>query len=581
MGLAASQARLLTITARKADCEFQSMALSHQKLALSRSMETVSSDYQNALNSTKLVYDYQSTGDSDMALTYGLLMSPSIYNDYYPKLLTDSKNRVILDSSYAAAARAAGIPAEGLTGTPSSDVRNKFIEALAGENIITPLQATSIEGVAYSNTIGNGDTIGVSTATTDVTYDELLDLIKANCESSSDYGLSLGGSSNVSSASSKPQRLIIKTSDTTTSTVMNSSSGYALTLADLLEDKAQYVLAYEARGDESSYYNDALTPIYTALDLQTDIVGENGTDGILSWINDQFATILGGTTASDTALSYAYNAVYNLYYPSNNLVTACNNHNTSSTAPLEEIGTKVNTDKEVSTSFQEKYATESIQYLGITYEQGKRHSGKRSWNCSSTVGVSLNNIADAFLTAYVQYMQGIGDSEYSIQKGKISDANSGISLYNGLTDDFNFSVVTDTTIDDSDSQLYANFYDTLFNRICLNGWVENEQIDDADYMTELLKSGMAYISSISDDGYYYQSNYSTDPNISEVTDDEAIAKAEAKYNTEKAKIENKEDTIDLKMKNLDTEISSLTTEYESTKQVITKAIEKSFKRYDA
>jgi hypothetical protein len=121
----------------------------------------------------------------------------------------------------------------------------------------------------------------------------------------------------------------------------------------------------------------------------------------------------------------------------------------------------------------------------------------------------------------------------------------------------------------------------MFNNICLNGWVENDQIDDADYMTELLKSGMAYISSISDDGYYYQGNYSTDTYITEVTDDEAIAKAEAKYNTEKAKIENKEDTIDLKMKNLDTEISSLTTEYESTKQVITKSIEKSFKRYDA
>ena len=98
---------------------------------------------------------------------------------------------------------------------------------------------------------------------------------------------------------------------------------------------------------------------------------------------------------------------------------------------------------------------------------------------------------------------------------------------------------------------------------------------------EMLKSGMAFISSISDDGYYYQGNYSTDKYILEVTDDEAISKAEAKYNTEKTKIENKEDTIDLKMKNLDTEISSLTTEYDTTKSIISKSIEKSFKRYDA
>ena len=82
MGLAASQARLLTITARKADCEFQSMTLSHEKIALSRDMEKISDEYQNATNQTKLVYDYYGTGTSQMNLNYGLLMSPSVYNDY-------------------------------------------------------------------------------------------------------------------------------------------------------------------------------------------------------------------------------------------------------------------------------------------------------------------------------------------------------------------------------------------------------------------------------------------------------------------------------------------------------------------
>ena len=112
MGLAASQARLLTITARKADCEFQSMTLSHEKIALSRDMEKISDEYQNATNQTKLVYDYYGTGTSQMNLNYGLLMSPSVYNDYYPKLITDNKNRVVLSDKYADAAKKAGIPAE-------------------------------------------------------------------------------------------------------------------------------------------------------------------------------------------------------------------------------------------------------------------------------------------------------------------------------------------------------------------------------------------------------------------------------------------------------------------------------------
>ena len=144
-----------------------------------------------------------------------------------------------------------------------------------------------------------------------------------------------------------------------------------------------------------------------------------------------------------------------------------------------------------------------------------------------------------------------------------------------------FTIVTEAEIDDGDSGLYANFYDTMFNMICTKGWVENPQVDDEEYLSEMLKSGMVYISSLSDDGYYYQGNYSTDKAILEVSDTEAISRAEAKYNSEKVKIENKEETIDLKMKNLDTEISSLTTEYDTTKQVISKAVEKSFKRYEA
>ena len=196
MGLSTAQARLLTITARKSDCEFQSMSFSHQKIALSRDMEKISTEYQNALNQTKLVYDYYGTNTSQMDLSYGLLMSPSVYNDYYPKLVTDAKNRVVLNSSYAAAAKAAGIPAEGLSGTPSSDVRNAFIEALAGENVISTGKATTIQGITYNNAIGNGSTTNITTSTTDVTYDELMNLLKANSTDTLSYGLTLGQGNN-------------------------------------------------------------------------------------------------------------------------------------------------------------------------------------------------------------------------------------------------------------------------------------------------------------------------------------------------------------------------------------------------
>ena len=241
---------------------------------------------------------------------------------------------------------------------------------------------------------------------------------------------------------------------------------------------------------------------------------------------------------------------------------------------MDEVGT--GWDEKLRDGYNEDGERRAGGYIGFVYNCKKNPSGS-SHKQTSEVAINLNGIAQVFLTAYVEYMEGLDSSNYSYNIGKKSDSN----LYDGEKDNkFKFTVVTGSEVD-TDKQVEANFYDTLFNRICLDGWTQNDQIEDKDYMQEMMKSGLIYISSIGDDGYYYQGNYSTDKYISEVKDDEAIAKAEAKYNTEKTKIENKEDTIDMKMKNLDTEISSLTTEYDTTKSVISKSIEKSFKRYDA
>ena len=601
MGLAASQARLLTITARKADCEFLSMNLSHQKLALSRSMEQVSSEYQKALNQTKLVYDYYGSGDSDMALTYGLMMTPSIYNDYYPKLVTDSKNRVILNSAYAQAARAAGIPAEGLLGTPSTDVRNKFVESLANYGIITPTQAVSIQGVTYNNGLGLGNGASASAGLTDITYEELLELIKANCSDTESWGLSLKDDDYAEGQKKENSGdLHLVTAGKDGSIISDSTAAGGLKLEQLLSDE-QYTLGWLSQEGEQ-------LPITGAQLLQDIVGGSEQKPGLLDWMCQQFGNILGGTPASDTALQYAYNAVWDVIYPSEAVddslekealsgkrkeranQTAWNNDKgLAYKEALDELAVKSTEDdtlfnKSTIRNYQSSYAPDTSKYIGFTYRYNREATDfwwivnfHRDQKDRSQIDINLNNLAQAFLTSYVQYMEGIETSDLEWNKGKVSDN----TMYDPDKSDFMFTIVTDTEVDTGDSQLYANFYDTLFNQICINGWTENAQIDDQEYMAEMLKSGMAHISSISDDGYYYQGNYTTDRNILEVTDEEAIAKAEAKYNTEKTKIENKEQTIDLKMKNLDTEISSLTTEYDTTKGIISKAIEKGFKRYEA
>lgn len=595
MALASIQARLLTITARKSDCEFQSMNLSHQKISLSRDMERVSTEYQNALDTTKLVYDYYGSGGTttQMNLNYGLLMTPSIYNDYYPKLVTDAKNRVVLDPAYAAAARAAGIPAEGLSGTPSSDVRNKFIEAMAAENIITPNKAATIQSITYGNTVGVGSVSNETAGTTQITYDELIELISLNCEDSASWGLTMGTSADKAPLGGASERFC---TDSDGNGVRDGGSSQYVTLADLLTDKAQYNLSLESPQGEK-------TPLFETAYLQEKIIGSSeNSPSFLNWMTDQFEAVLGGTNASNAALQAAYNAVYDLIYPDSSIQEAASevaSHNYDNSDLCENtefddtfqgktyrehmqgVGTKLGHDIDGKHGdYDAGVVTQSPNYLGFVFTDGydSRRWFYKDRNDHTTVSINLNNIADVFLTAYVGAMKGPENNDYTMNVGPRGNQ----IMYDPNSDDFLFTIPVNTNSEDTeDTCIEATFYDTLFNRICLNGWTENSQINDASYLQEMLKSGLVFISSIGDDGYYYQSNYSTDKYIKEVPDEEAIAKAEAKYNTEKTKIENKEQNIDTKMKNLDTEISSLTTEYDTTKSLISKSIEKSFKRYDA
>lgn len=596
MGLSTAQARLLTITARKSDCEFLSMNLSHQKIALSRNMEMISTIYQNSLNKTKLVYDYYGSGKSQMDLSYGLLMTPSVYNDYFPKLVTDNKNRVVLNSAYAEAARAAGIPAEGLSGTPSSDVRNAFLEALAVEKVITPQLATTIQGVTYQNALGVGATSSGSTVgTTSISYDELVDMISAQCVDTNSWTSPSGqalhlGQNEEHYAKENNEQMVVSDAAGGQVQVLPNDKSTAVTLAELLNHDKEYNLSIHAgRGEK--------VPLFAGKELQEKIVGNGeNSPSFLNWMFEQFAGVLGGTPENDLALQYAYNQVYDLLYPSNKLVDEWNKHKdqafqdkgdkkewcNSKSSPelmdaLNEIGTGEKINK-TSKFFSDKVVN-SKNYLGFCFTYDYDHAGLHADRKDrSQISINLNNIAEVFLTSFVQYQKGVDNADYIISKG--NKGNS--TLYDPNDDDFVFKIPVDSSSSEEGNQcVEAFFYDTLFNRICMDGWVQNDQIEDKEYMQEMMKSGMLYISSISDDGYYYQGNYSTDKYITEVTDDVEVAKAEAKYNTEKTRIQNKEENIDMKMKNLDTEISSLTTEYDTTKSVITKNIEKSFKRYDA
>ena len=231
--------------------------------------------------------------------------------------------------------------------------------------------------------------------------------------------------------------------------------------------------------------------------------------------------------------------------------------------------------------YQQYMVLQSSECIGFALIGSEKGGCTRDSNDHATGGINLNNIAQAFLTFFADYMNGksktdmFGNQAFDVQIGKLSSSQL-------AKDDLMYQYVWKVGSEVSSDDLgQATFYDALFNQICANGWTENEQVNDKEYLKEMLQTGRLYISKMKDDGYFYQDNYSTFSYIKEVADESEIAAAEAKYNTEKAKLNAKEQTIDLKMKNLDTEISALTTEYDSVKNTISKQIEKSFKRYSA
>jgi hypothetical protein len=102
MGLAASQARLLTITARLADNELRSQTINNAKMRLATQSSQASENYISALNNATMKFsNYDSTGAGiSQDLTYNALTAYSSYNTQYG--LSNSSGQILVSEEEAA-----------------------------------------------------------------------------------------------------------------------------------------------------------------------------------------------------------------------------------------------------------------------------------------------------------------------------------------------------------------------------------------------------------------------------------------------------------------------------------------------
>lgn len=101
MGMAASQARLLTITARLSDNELRSQTINNAKMRLAAQSSQASENYINALNNATLKFtNYDETGASQVQpLTYNALTAYSSYNTQYG--LTNTSGQILVSEAEA------------------------------------------------------------------------------------------------------------------------------------------------------------------------------------------------------------------------------------------------------------------------------------------------------------------------------------------------------------------------------------------------------------------------------------------------------------------------------------------------
>ena len=514
MGLAASQARFLAITSRKAYCEFESMQLAQDKLSVTRDLADVSKQYQDALNQTKLVWDYDGTGENPYNLSYDVLMTPSILNNYTPYLITNRTGAVVLDGQLAAAA--AKISSTGVAVEASASGFKTFINALADNGVIPESTAQIIRQQEYNKKAGyGGEPLNKNGA--------LVNNIVGLAYQTQEMGLGIP-TDNFSTDSTAGDAYKLKINGS----FANAEKTKNLTISDLLTNDVVYIYTLPDGKRNSD-------------DSTADPFKEN-VNKLLQTIKTGLSEVLGTDVLANAALNNALTLVQQEYLDDNN---------------IESSGSKRSTSGALNNAVNNASHNNG-------YGFGENTKGDKT---NSSIAINLSNLVAAYLTYFELCYNGF-ESNYNV--GATVDSSYFV------TDDPNYNYLMTNNDEASENLIYADFYMQLYNNICHNGWTECDDIDDNTYLQNALKNGTYFITSLNTDGYFYQGRYNEIDCIVEVEDSTAIAEAEAEFNAEKTKLTYREEKLDLEMKNLDTEISSLTTEYDSVKNLISKSVEKVF-----
>ena len=534
MGMAATQARLLTLTNRKNMIGYDLTMLSAQKMALAREADKVSLDYNEALNEKRLKWS-NDAGATMYDLSYDTLMQPSQLNCYEPYMITDMSGKVVVDNNYLKYAQLIspnGAPGGNYDGNRSEILagllgmeRNEFLAQDIHNAEVRDLEALIAAHKKKEPKLVEDTAMNVLSGLGNVTGDAITAKTGAVGDDASDV-----------------------TADTTWGDIVKS-----------INNGDNYVTYLHYNKDKTK----------SAADMNAEF------KRILEQFGSHVKKYTKDFEVSEAAYKNAIDKTYQLF-----------------TSKYEFEGSDSNKKKMVKAGEN----ADNVNTMSHWHDKSNHFIGIKTDGGGDAYAVSLTNMANVFLgylfdTANAEEkIKSNNPGTYTIDLNKTTltttESRTAYDEWQKQLEEYEAQLGTknEKYIEpfDSEIQKKIDFYDAIFNAIAKFGWTHNEHINDNEYLNDVLQTGLYNITQAEEKAHgweYDESVPTTCQNIFQVSDSNEIAKITAEYERDKTKINRKEEAIDVKMQKLETEQSAISQMLESYRTMIDDNIDRTFNTF--
>ena len=618
MGMSASQARLLSITARLTDNEMSSQLITNSKLRLADKSSEASSEYMKALNANQLMYySYDDEGKrSTQSLTAGALINYAELKNQYA--LVNTSGQIMVSSIDKA-------------NYEKSKTLTEFLACYDVPLTDNPKYAEALEDIYGDDaeTLHNDDNVYQwNDYLNNLTDDNIKEMDKLLAKDAKDFteqdfntikGYVTNWQSSVTTVSggvlSKYTGLDGVFGDYVNKLMNSPTLGYPdindPTFTDITGDSelakkfelASYKCYQSAKGGDSGCFLHVLAHL---MDLKlSDLNASGRVDS--SWVRDKTTTtgksihvtssnvngsfINGDGMSDDMAEVSEY-----IWDPNKNCMAPAdpNDKTTENSSEAEKLLSNykfVNGEKQLKT-FPERiidlyYAVQNRTSLGVNYD-----------TLLSKLDSFQNDMANTLTTEFNEdrYLESVNKTKLALSDW-LTEVKGMKQGYKEVLDNLPVKEIPDEN--DPKYEWYKNLWyrmggisETKKSDNANNyKELDSEKMNNAEWLQFALEQGILTLEQVnfSEDGSDEYPNiglrdwvsiqYNNSSDITTQQDSVAITKAEVKYKNAISDIEQQDKKYDQDLKKLDSLHSALQTEYDSVKSVIEKNVERSFKAF--